>query len=239
VDSSENVYVVDRGNDRISKYDSNGTLVWEAGKTGRQDGEFSGPSNIAVSPDGEVYVLDTGNARVQVFDSNGKFAWKFGSEGKGPGEFKAPQGLALEDGLRLYVGDRGNGRAQVFSLRQTPAVPKDLSVQARANEVQVSWKYNSESYLEQYKIYRSDSAAGPFILAGTSGDPFFMDKGLPSNHTFYYRVSSLAKEGNESTTSAAISAMTPKLVPSMPRKVRIAAIENQITLRGCRIPSPL
>jgi DNA-binding beta-propeller fold protein YncE len=238
VDRSENVYVADRGNNRISKYDSNGTLVWEAGKMGKQDGEFSGPSNIAVSPDGEVYVLDSGNARVQVFDTNGKFAWKFGSEGKGPGEFKAPQGLSLEGSLRLYVGDRGNGRAQVFSLRQTPAVPRDLSVQARANEVQLSWKQNSESYLEQYKIYRSDSASGPFTLAGTSGDPFFMDKGLPSNHTFYYRVSSLAKEGNESANSATVSAMTPKLVPSMPRKVRIEAIEKQITLSWLPNPEP-
>lgn len=237
VDRSENVYIVDRGNDRISKYDSDGTLIWETGKTGRQDGEFSEPSNIAVSPDGEVYVLDTGNARVQVFDTNGKFAWKFGSEGKGPGEFKSPQGLALE-GLQLYVGDRGNGRTQVFSLRQTPAVPKGLTVRTRANEVQLSWKHNSESYLEQYKIYRSDSAAGPFTLAGTSGDPFFRDKGLPSNHTFYYRVSSLAKEGNESATSASVSALTPKLVPSMPRKVRIEAIEKQITLSWLPNPEP-
>jgi sugar lactone lactonase YvrE len=230
VDRSENVYVVDRGNDRISKYDSNGTLVWETGKTGKQDGEFSEPSNITVSPDGDVYVLDTGNARVQVFDTNGKFAWKFGSEGTEPGEFRSPQGMALEGSLRLYVGDRGNNRVQVFTLRHTPAVPKDISAQVRANEVQLSWKSNSESYLEQYKIYRSDFAAGPFKLAGTSGDPFFMDKGLPSNHTFYYRVSSLAKEGNESTTSATVSAMTPKLVPAAPRKLRIEAVEKQITL---------
>ena len=238
VDCSENVYVVDRGNDRISKYDSNGTLVWETGKSGRQDGEFSEPSNIAVSPDGEVYVLDAGNARVQVFDANGKFVWKFGSEGKGAGELNSPQGLALEGGLRLYVGDRGNKRMQVFSLRQTPAVPKNILVQARANEIQLNWKNNSESYLEGYKVYRSDSAAGPFTLAGTTSNPFYVDKGLPSNRTFYYRVSSLAKEGNESTTSPPVSAMTPKLVPAMPRKVRIEAIEKQVTLSWLPNPEP-
>jgi DNA-binding beta-propeller fold protein YncE len=238
VDRSENVYVADRENNRISKYDSNGTLVWERGRPGREDGEFSEPSNIVVSPDGEVYVLDSGNARVQVFDTNGTFLWKFGSEGKGPGEFKSPRGLALEGGLRLYVGDRGNNRVQVFALRQTPAVPKGISTQARANEVQLSWKNNSESYFEQYKIYRSDSAAGPFKLAGTSGDPFFMDKGLPSNHTFYYRVSSQAKEGNESTASATVSAVTPKLIPAAPRKVRIEAVEKQITLSWLPNPEP-
>jgi DNA-binding beta-propeller fold protein YncE len=230
VDRSENVYIVDRGNDRISKYDSNGSLAWETGKTGRRDGEFSGPSNILVSPDGEVYVLDAGNARVQVFDADGRFVWKFGSEGKGPGEFKSPQGLALEGGLRLYVGDRGNSRVQVFAIRQTPSVPKEVSAQARANEVLLSWKSNTESYLEEYRIYRSDSATGPFKLAGASRDPFFVDKGLPSNRTFSYRVSSQATEGNESTVSAAVSAATPKLVPAPPRKIRIEAIEKQITL---------
>ena len=57
-----------------------------------------------------------------------------------------------------------------------------------------------------------------------------MDKGLPSNRTFYYRLSSQAKEGNESAPTAAISAMTPKLVPAAPRKIRIEASDNQITL---------
>ena len=42
VDAVENLYVVDRGNDRIAKYDSDGSLLWEAGKTGNQDGEFQG-----------------------------------------------------------------------------------------------------------------------------------------------------------------------------------------------------
>ncbi len=230
VDSSENVYVADRGNDRISKYDSNGTLIWETGRTGKQDGEFSGPTDVLVSADNEVYVLDSGNARVQVFDTNGKFLRKFGSEGRGPGEFRSPQGLALEGSLRLYVGDRGNGRVQVFTLRHTPAVPKELAAQARANEVQLSWKNNGESYLEHYAIYRGDSASGPFKLAGTSGDLFFVDKGLPSNKTFFYRVSSQAREGNESAASSTVSAMTPKLVPAAPKKVRIEALEKQVTL---------
>jgi sugar lactone lactonase YvrE/transglutaminase-like putative cysteine protease len=236
VDRSENVYVVDRGNNRISKYDSDGTPVWETGKAGSQDGEFSGPTNIAVSPDGEVYVLDAGNARVQVFDAGGKFLWKFGSEGKGPGEFKSPQGLALEGSRTLYVGDRGNGRVQVFSLRQVPAVPAGVSAQARPNEVQLSWKSGGESYFAEYKVYRGDSAEGPFTLAGTSTDPFYVDRGLPSNRTLYYRVSSQATEGYESTTSAAVSATTPKLVPAVPRKIRIEAAEKQVTLSW--LPNP-
>ena len=229
-DGKEQLYIADQGNDRIAKYDSNGTLLWETGRTGSRDGEFNAPSNILVSADNEVYVLDAGNARVQVFDESGKFLRKFGNEGKGPGEFRSPQGMALEDGIRLYVGDRGNGRVQVFALRQTPAMPAELSAQARANEVQLSWKSNSESYLEQYQVYRSDSASGPFLPAGTSNQAFFLDKGLASGKTFFYRVAGKAREGNESAASAPVSATTPKLIPAAPKKVRIEANEKQITL---------
>lgn len=230
VDASENIYVVDRRNDRISKTDGNGVLLWEAGKTGKQDAEFKGPENIAVSPDGEVYVLDAGNARIQVFDGNGKFLRKFGSEGTGPGEFKAPQGFTLEDGLRLYVGDRGNKRSQVFLLKHTPLVPKDVTAQAKINEIQLSWKAGAESYLELYTIYRADTPAGPFALIDTTTAPFYLDKNLPSNHAYHYRVSSKAKEGNESASSGIVTAMTPKLVPAQPKKVKIEASERHLTL---------
>lgn len=230
IDGKEHIYVADCGNNRIAKYDSNGSLLWEKGGSGRLEGEFRAPSNIVVSPDNEVYVLDSGNARILVFDATGKFVRMFGSEGDGPGELQSPQGLAMENGVRLYVGDRGNKRVQVFTVRQTPAVPTDLSAQARANEVQVNWKNNSESYFDQYRIYRAETSPGPFKLAGTTADPFFMDRGLDSNKTFFYRVASTAREGNESAPSAVVSAVTPKLVPGSPKKVRIEALEKQITL---------
>jgi DNA-binding beta-propeller fold protein YncE len=229
VNGSDFLYVVDRENNRIGKFDSNGTLLWEAGKAGAQDGEFDSPSNIRVSPDGEVYVLDSGNARIQVFNGNGKFLRAFGSEGKEPGQFKSPRGLAL-DGVRLFVGDAGNARVQVFTLRQTPAVPRDLTAQARVNEIQLSWKSNSESFLERYQIYRSESAGGPFSIAGASTDPFFVDKGLASNKTFFYRVTGKAREGNESIASTPVSATTPRLLPGSPRKVLIEAMEKQMTV---------
>jgi DNA-binding beta-propeller fold protein YncE/tetratricopeptide (TPR) repeat protein len=238
VDTFENIYVVDRRNDRIAKTDSNGAFLWETGKTGKQDGEFNKPESIAVSPDGEVYVLDAGNARIQVFDSNGKFLRKFGSEGAGPGEFRNPRALALDDGLWLYVGDRGNKRVQVFLLKNTPAIPGEVSAQPKINEIQLSWKANAETYLEQYRIYRADSPAGPFTLIGTSTTPFYLDKNLPSNRSYHYRVSSQAKEGNESALAGMVTAVTPKLVPSQPKKVRLDPSEKQMLLSWLPNPEP-
>jgi DNA-binding beta-propeller fold protein YncE/tetratricopeptide (TPR) repeat protein len=229
-DALENLYVVDRENNRIAKYDNNGGLIWERGKAGKAEGQFREPENIIVSPDMEVYVLDAGNSRIQVFDSNGTFLRLFGSEGSDTGQFRSPQGLAMEDGLRLYVGDRGNKRVQVFDLKHTPAVPKDITAQAKINEVQVSWKANTETYLDQYKIYRAASPTDEFKLIGTSPTTYYLDKNLPSNRSFHYRVSSLARAGNESALSGVVSAVTPKLIPAMPKRVRGEAWGKQITI---------
>jgi len=230
VDSSENMYVVDRGNNRIAKFDKAGALLWEVGKAGKLDGEFKEPESIIVSPDGEVYVLDAGNGRVQVFDRTGKFLRKFGNEGKGAGEFRSPAGFALEGGTRLSIGDRGNKRVQVFTLLHTPAIPRELTAQPKMNEIQLSWRAGSETYLEQYKIYRADSPSGEFKLLTTTTDPLFVDRELPSNRSYHYRISSKAREGNESAPSVVVSAVTPRLVPSPPKRMKIDAAEKQMTL---------
>jgi DNA-binding beta-propeller fold protein YncE/tetratricopeptide (TPR) repeat protein len=229
VDGAGHLYVADRGNDRLLKFDQNGTLLWETGKTGSNDNEFRRPENVLATPDNEVFVLDAGNARVQVFDASGRFLRKFGNEGKGPGEFRSPQGLAL-DTVRLYVGDRGNNRVQIFTLKQTAAIPQTVTAQAKVSEIQLSWAPNAETYLEKYHLYRAQEPAGPFSAIGTTTEPFYVDKNLPSNQAFHYRVTSQAFMGNESAAAATVSAVTPRLVPSPPRKVRADAIEKTITL---------
>lgn len=231
VDAHENIYVVDRGNDRIAKYDGTGVLLWEVGKTGSGPGQFDKPESIIVSADNEIYVLDSGNSRIQVFDATtGKYLRKFGSGGKGPGEFRSPRGMALEEGIRLYVGDSGNNRVQVFSLRHTPSVPQGVAAQGRVNEIHLSWRPNQETYIEQYRIYRAESPGDEFRLIATSTEPFYIDRNLPSNRAFHYRISSKASSGNESALSETVSAVTPRLVPSPPKKPEIQATEKQITL---------
>jgi DNA-binding beta-propeller fold protein YncE len=230
LDRSENIYVADRGNGRIAKFDGSGALLWEVGKSGSGDAEFRQPENILVSPDNEIYVLDSGNCRVQVFDTNGRFLRKFGNEGKGPGELRSPLGMALEGGTKLYVGDRGNKRVAVYGLQHTPAVPAEVTAQPRMNEVQLSWKPNGETYLAQYRIYRADAPAGEFKLLAETAEPFYLDRGLPSNRAFHYRVSGAAREGNESALSSVTTALTPRLIPSTPRNVRLDASEKQIAL---------
>jgi DNA-binding beta-propeller fold protein YncE len=84
------------------------------GSQGSADGQFDGPSSVAVDSQGNVYVVDSGNARVQKFDSTGNFLLKWGSYGKTSGQFRTPAGIAVDASGDVYVADSGNRRIQKF-----------------------------------------------------------------------------------------------------------------------------
>ena len=51
------------------------------GSKGSRDGQFLGPTGIAIDSTGIVFIADWDNHRVQLFSPNGKFIGKFGSLG--------------------------------------------------------------------------------------------------------------------------------------------------------------
>ena len=81
--ASANIYVVDQSNNRIQKLGDNGHYLGKWGSTGTGNGQFQGPSGIAIDAMGYLYVADTQNNRVQKFDRNGVFITKWGSGGSG------------------------------------------------------------------------------------------------------------------------------------------------------------
>jgi uncharacterized protein (TIGR03663 family) len=122
VDAEGNVYVVDSGNHRIQKFDSNGKFLAQWGSQGTGPGQFQEPWGIAVDAKGNVYVADTWNHRLQKFDAEGKFLLQWGSYrstgGAAVGDegfFWGPRDIAIDAAGNLYVTDTGNKRVQVFS----------------------------------------------------------------------------------------------------------------------------
>jgi sugar lactone lactonase YvrE len=118
-DTSGNVYVADRGNFRIQKFDSSGSFINQWGSYGDGDGQFSLPRDVAIDPAGNVYVADTQNDRIQKFDSSGTFNAKWGSEGNGDGQFSYPSGIATDTSGNVYVADTENHRIQKFDSSGT------------------------------------------------------------------------------------------------------------------------
>src|SRR5439155_8646 len=80
-DGSGNVYVADRNNDRIQKFDASGTFLTTWGSYGSENGAFSSPFGVATDGSGNVYVADRTNSRIQKFDASGIFLATWGSAG--------------------------------------------------------------------------------------------------------------------------------------------------------------
>src|SRR5664280_854100 len=115
VDSSGNVYVADTSNERIQKFDNNGTYITQWGGGGPGAGTFYSPHGVAVDQlSGNVYVADTDNNRIQKFDSSGTFITKWGSLGAGDGQFSGPYAVAADSFGNVYVADTFNNRIQKF-----------------------------------------------------------------------------------------------------------------------------
>ena len=61
------VYVAEFGGHRIHMLTTGGEFIGTFGEKGSGIGQFNGPRDVKISPDGKVYVADTFNNRVQVF----------------------------------------------------------------------------------------------------------------------------------------------------------------------------
>ena len=116
LDQEGNLYVVDRANSRVLKFDRTGKFLMQWGSQGTGDGQFdmngNGAGFVAVDSLGNVYVTD--NTHVQKFDSHGKFLTKWGTEGSGDGQFKLALAIAIDPQDHVYVVDIDNNAVQKF-----------------------------------------------------------------------------------------------------------------------------
>lgn len=97
------VYVVDRLNNRVVKYDKEGKFALQFGSPGSADGQFNDPRGIDVAPDGTVWVTDLGNDRIQAFSPSGTFLRK----AKFSDPAAEPYAIASGPGGVLWVTDIG------------------------------------------------------------------------------------------------------------------------------------
>ena len=101
VDSSGNVYVADTLNNRIQKFNFNGSFI-------TQWSTASGPYGVAVDPSGNVYVACNGADLIQKFTSVGGFITQWGTN-------SGPRGVALDTSGNVYVACNGANLIQMFT----------------------------------------------------------------------------------------------------------------------------
>jgi len=143
VDDLDNIYVIDRLNNRIQKFDSEGNFILTFGRHGRGNGEFRNPAGITIGPDKNVYVADEGNRRIQIFAPDGKWLGKWGKHGTGDGFFSLPYYIMFDQQGMAYVLDQR--KIQVFA----PAWNRHITTRT-PSVVAVSFE-------KEYKYYTMES----------------------------------------------------------------------------------
>lgn len=111
------LWVADTHNQRILRFQMDGTLLSQWGEYGHRPGEMVFPTDVCPDPDGEtVWVTEYGlRSRVMHFTRDGKFIREWGSEEYEYEDLSRPQSLVVDkDGL-LYVVDSGNHRINVYT----------------------------------------------------------------------------------------------------------------------------
>ncbi|HSS60204.1 MAG TPA: LuxR C-terminal-related transcriptional regulator [Candidatus Limnocylindrales bacterium] len=132
LDSKENLYIADTGNNRIRMVDhAKGTIRTVAGagefegNTGDQgpatQAHLSFPFGVAVARDGTVLFSDTGNHRIRAITPGGTIyavagtgRWGFSGDGEAAleAEFIGPEGVALDSAGDLFIADTENQRVR-------------------------------------------------------------------------------------------------------------------------------
>jgi DNA-binding beta-propeller fold protein YncE len=109
-EATEDVYVVDKGNNRVEQFEADGAVVGEFDGSASPTGAFEAPEGLAVDNSrnpldpsaGDVYVVDTGHDVVDKFSPSGTFISQLtaGSEGI---PFGSLDGVAVDQNGTVWV----------------------------------------------------------------------------------------------------------------------------------------
>ncbi|HEY5039142.1 MAG TPA: hypothetical protein VIJ93_08745, partial [bacterium] len=110
LDSSNRVYVADKGNNRIQRCSNTGTGCVAVGgtATGTANGQFDTPNGVSVDRNGNVWVADSNNNRIQEFNSALAFTQSWGVYGAANGNLSFPTDARMDQDGNLIVVDQLN-----------------------------------------------------------------------------------------------------------------------------------
>ena len=102
-----NVYVCDKNNHRIERFDKNLNFISQlyTRESQNPDERFGFPLSCVTSNQGDMYILDSENKRVIKFNSFGNFVQNFGGFDAGIYSLNNPKKLAVSPDNNIYVLD--------------------------------------------------------------------------------------------------------------------------------------
>ncbi|MFN8104575.1 MAG: NHL repeat-containing protein [Acidimicrobiia bacterium] len=119
-DASGRIYASDWWNQRIQRWNANGSspIAWGYRGQNNQTGSVNFAWGLTVQPGtGRVFLANRESHEIEVFDADGNYVTRWGTRGTANGQFQFPQGIAFDptDGT-VVVSDSQNNRVQRFSV---------------------------------------------------------------------------------------------------------------------------
>ena len=116
IDSNNNVYVTDMNNNKILKFDSNGTYIpeWRSNK----GVNLSNIADIAIDSQDNIYVADTLNDRIQKLDSEGN-PKNWSSLGNSSLSLDNPEIIKIDQNDNLYSINTTKASIKIFNINGT------------------------------------------------------------------------------------------------------------------------
>ncbi|MFC2059965.1 hypothetical protein ACFLTZ_02575 [Chloroflexota bacterium] len=145
-------------------------------------------------------------------------------------------GLYYYEVTAVDLGANESSRSNTTSATAStvpPVAPTGLVATDGVEEISLNWNDNSESDLDGYNVYRSDTTGEPYskvngaVLVATSN---YTDTGLFSGGTYYYVVTAVDLGSNESGWSNENSATANATPPSAPTGLVATPGDSQVGL---------
>ncbi len=135
VDGSNNIYIVDAGNQRIRKVSAstgiistiagNGTKAYGGDGSTATSANLNNPSGVAVDDSGNIYIADVNNHRIRKVNTStgiistvaGNGTLGYGGDGSTAtsANLNYPSGIAVDDSGNIYIADEYNYRIRKVS----------------------------------------------------------------------------------------------------------------------------
>ncbi len=89
-------------------------VLYSFGRRGEGEGQFSFPTGLAFTAEGNLLVVDQINARIQVLNEDGQYLDRLGARGVGFGNFVRPKDVAVDEVGYIYATDAAFNNVQIF-----------------------------------------------------------------------------------------------------------------------------
>jgi len=91
-----------------------------------------------------------------------------------------------------------------------PTAPKGVYSITHDGYIEIRWIANDDYDLAGYNVYYSHQPEGPYELIAFTKDNFYYDYDVTNGQTYYYAVSAIDDDGNESELSQELVFDTPR-----------------------------